>query len=451
MKKIDLTKGSIAGALLSLSFPIILTNLIQTAYGMIDMIWIGKLGSGAVAAIGTSSFFINLALAIFTLIVIGTGVKLSHSMGEGKEDTRKTYINNGLILSFILATVYILFLLVFKDSLIGFYELNDIEVETMAKSYLVVSGIGIIFMYFNSLLTTIFNSYGNSKMPFRANAIGFLFNIVLDPILIFGFGVFEGLGVTGAALATLFSRGIVFLVFLKYSKGIFKELFNDFRIRWNEAFLVIKLGLPIAAQRVTFTLISITIAKIVADFGATAIAVQKVGVQIESISYITIGGLQGAIAAYTGQNFGMNKLKRIKEGYIRGLAMTVLFGLTISVIFIVFPKEIFGIFLNSPEALEMGANYMRILGLSQVFMCMELFTVGAFNGIGKTFIPPIISIVFSALRIPFAIILSNQALFGLDGIWLSISVSSVFKGVILVILFVINFRNLKEKGDEQVG
>ncbi|MGL5868815.1 MATE family efflux transporter [Clostridium chrysemydis] len=445
MKTIDLTNGKIINSLVKLSLPIIITNFIQTAYGMIDMIWIGRLGSDSVAAIGTASFFINLALAIFTLVLIGTGVKLSHAIGKDDSESKSFYINNSIVLTLIIGIAYTIFLCIFKKSLIGFYDLNNQYVVNMAENYLVLSSLGIIFMFFNSLFTTILNSYGNSKIPFRANTIGFIFNMVLDPILIFGAGNFKGLGVSGAAIATLIARIVVLLVFVFISYKNIKNIFKDFKLDLKRAFEVIKMGMPITLQRVTFILISMVIAKIVANFGATAIAVQKVGVQIESISYITIGGLQGAIAAYVGQNYGAKKFDRIKEGYFKGLIMTIAFGSLVSFIFILFPEPIFKIFLNSNEALTMGSSYMKILGISQVFMCMELFTVGAFNGIGKTFIPPIISVIFSALRIPFAIILSKSYLFGIDGIWLSISISSIFKGVILVIWFMFNFKKLKKE------
>lgn len=442
MKKIDLTEEDITKSLITLSLPIIATNFIQTAYGMIDMLWIGRVGSDAVAAIGTASFFINLAMAIFTVVSIGTGVKISHAIGRGREKESKIYIQNGIVLTIIISLIYTIFLLVLKKQLIGFYNLGS-DVDIMAQKYLLISAIGIIFMFFNTLLTSILNSYGDSKLPFKANTIGFVFNIILDPILIFGIGIISPLGVVGAALSTLISRIAVFFMFIKMAKGKLNIYSKKIKFNRDKCLEVFKLGLPITIQRVIFTLISMSIAKLVADYGATAIAVQKVGVQIESISYMTIGGLQGAIAAFVGQNYGAMKKERIKEGYYRALRLTIIFGLTITLIFIVFSKQIFGIFLSDSESLIMGSTYMKILGLSQVFMCIELLTVGAFNGIGKTYAPPIISVVFTALRIPMAIALSSITILGINGIWMSISISSLFKGVILLSWFLIDMNKLK--------
>lgn len=443
--KNNLTEGNIVSTLLKLSVPIIATNFIQTAYGMVDMIWIGRLGSKSVAAVGTASFFVNLAMALFTIVVIGSGVKIAHSIGAGDSEGAEEYIKSGFIMSFILAIVYALFILIFKDRLIGFFELGDPEVERLAVQYLVISMVGVLFMCFNNLYSNIFNSYGNSAIPFRVNSIGLLLNIVLDPILIFGIGFIPPMGVAGAAIATVFCRLLVLMVFYTSGKRYFKVFGQDIKFNREKAKSVIKMGIPITTQRVTFIFISIMIAKIIAVWGPTAIAVQKVGLQIESISYMTIGGLQGAIAAFIGQNYGAKKFKRIREGYYKSLAMTLAFGATVTAVFLIFPEQIFKIFLNDKESLEIGVYYMRILGISQAFMCMELLTVGAFNGLGKTYVAPIISITFTALRIPIALLLSSENLFKLNGIWMSISVSSIVKGLILVSMFLYYLRRNKEK------
>ncbi|MGL5149483.1 MAG: MATE family efflux transporter [Clostridium sp.] len=447
MKTTSLTEGKITSVLIKLSLPIILTNFIQTAYGMVDMIWIGKLGSNAVAAIGTATFFINLALALFALILIGTGVKIAQSIGAGNEKEAGEYIKNSFLMSIILAGVYCIIVVLFKEKLIGFYGLSP-EVEKMSINYLMVSIIGIIFMYFNALMSTILNSFGDSKTPFKANCIGFVFNILLDPILIFGFGSFGGLGVVGAAIATLSARIIVTLIFLLMYKEFIIVNLKQKGINLEKIKLVVKMGAPVSMQRVTFTLISILIGKIIADFGETAIAVQKVGVQIESISFMTIGGLQGAIAAFIGQNYGANKINRVKSGYKIAIILTCIFGAVITTIFMIFPQNIFKVFIQEPQAVSMGVDYIRILAISQVFMCMEIITVGAFNGIGKTYAPPIVSVIFTALRIPIALVLSLDYIMGINGVWMSISVSSLIKGILLVGWFIFILKkmsNVKEK------
>lgn len=438
---IDLTQGPIMPSLMKLALPIIATNFISTTYGLVDMIWIGRLGSGPVAAIGTASFLINLAIALSTMTTIGTGIKVSHCMGSGDQERAKSYVKNGFIMSILIGILYMAFVFLANQKLIGFFDLGSVEVEKMSSDFLVISMMGTLFTIINMLYATILNSMGNSKQPFRIFTIGLVVNIVLDPLFIFGIGTFEGWGVAGAALATVTANLIVTSVFVWQTRngGLFRT-----STKWNlrQMLEVIQMGLPITIQRVTFTIISIIIAKIIVRFGADAIAVQKVGIQIESISYMTIGGLQGAIAAFFGQNYGARRLDRIHQGYRKSLLLTTVFGIVISLIFILFPAQLFSIFLADASSLELGTNYMRIIGYSQLFMCLELMTVGAFNGLGKTHIPPMFSITLTALRIPLAILLSGP--FGLNGVWMAISLTSVFKGVVLVFWF--NRSLLRMKG-----
>lgn len=441
----DLTQGPIMPTLMKLSLPIIATNFISTTYGLVDMIWVGRLGSGPVAAIGTASFFINLAIALSTMITIGTGIKVSHCMGSGQIEKAKSYMKNGFIMSILLGLLYMSVVLLTKNHLIGFFELGSYEVEGMARQFLMISIFGSVFSIVNTLFATLLNAMGNSKLPFQIFSIGLVANIVLDPFLIFGWGSFEGWGVAGAAIATLTANILVTALFIMKAR---KSEIISHTSAWDSHQMkeVIRMGLPITIQRVTFTIISIIIAKIIVRFGADAIAVQKVGIQIESISYMTIGGLQGAIAAFFGQNYGARRWDRIEQGYRQALILTSIFGVIVSLIFIVFPEQLFSLFLSDQTSLELGANYMRIIGYSQLFMCMELMTVGAFNGIGQTHIPPIFSITFTALRIPLALLLSEP--FGLNGIWISIALSSVFKGIILVFWF---RRSLFRMNKQQVN
>lgn len=436
----DLTEGPILPSLMRLTVPIIATNLISTTYGLVDMFWIGKLGSGPVAAIGTASFFIHLATALFTIISIGTGVKVAHSIGEGREDKAKVFIHNGFLASLGLALLYMFFILLAKNQLIGFFELGSKEIEQMAMQFLIVSTVGTVFTFMNTLFSMVLTSMGNSGKPFRIHTVGFLVNLVLDPLFIFGVGEFQGLGVLGAALATLTANIIVsclFAIFIRNNHLLSKKLSMDFNVIKE----VLRMGSPITVQRVTFIFISIIIAKIIVQWGPEAIAVQRIGIQIESISFMTIGGLQGAIAAFIGQNYGAGRHDRIKTGYQKALFITSIFGIIISIFFILFPRPLFSVFLADETSLALGADYMRIIGFSQWFMCMELMTVGAFNGIGKTHIPPIFSIILTALRIPMALVLSGP--FGLNGVWMSITISSVLKGTILVFWFMRSVRHLK--------
>src|SRR5699024_196080 len=171
-------------------------------------------------------------------------------------------------------------------------------------------------------------------------------------------------------------------------------------------------------------------AKIIAVYGTDAIAAQKIGLQIESITYVTIGGLQGAIVAFIGQNYGANNMRRVKEGYNTALFLAIIFSSLTTLLFLIFPRELVSVFIKEREVIKIGVGYMQAIGISQIFMCIEYITVGVFNGLGKTYIPPIVSILFTSSRIPIALILTK--IIGVNGIWISISATSIIKGLVLL-------------------
>ena len=179
------------------------------------------------------------------------------------------------------------------------------------------------------------------------------------------------------------------------------------------------------------------IGRIVAVAGPVAIAVQKVGSQIESISWMTAGGFASALTAFVGQNYGAKRMDRVLKGYKSTLLISCILGLFTTIVLIVFGEKLFSIFINETEAIKQGADYLRILGYSQLFMCIEITTNGAFYGMGKTITPSIIGIIFTGLRVPLAMFLFNIELLGINGIWWSISSSSIIKGILLITLFTI--------------
>ncbi len=335
-------------------------------------------------------------------------------------------------------------LIIFKNGLIGYFELGNSQVESMAKTYLIITGLGLVFKFSNFLFTRILNSFGESKLPFRINGAGVVANIILDPLLIFGLDM----GVAGAALATVIAQALSMFLFLRASKEYF-SVKNIFQYRLSKVKEILNLGLPIAVQRVLFTGFGILIAKIIAKWGPDAIAAQKIGLQIESIAYMTAGGLYGAVASFIGQNYGAKKYDRISEGYKTAFFLAGIIGSATTVLFITLPKELISIFIRDPKTLEIGISYLKIIGLSQFFMCIEIISNASFSGIGKPKVPSIVSVIFTGMRIPIAYYLSQESRMGINGVWVSIASTSILKGIILSSLFVKNLRKIyiKAKGD----
>lgn len=428
MKKIDLTEGKVISVITALALPIMGSSFLQFANNLIDMIWVGKLGSLSVASIGSASFFVGLGYAINSLVVMGTGIKVSHSVGEKDDSGIKHYINAGLLINLILAIVYGLILIFGGEGLIGVLQLNNPIVEKDAYLYLVISGPIIFLTFFNALYSRIQGSFGNNKTAFKINTVGVIINIILDPIFIYTFN----LGVSGAAMATLVATIVMFILYKIKSRGLI-EYKRKIGINYLHIKEIIKLGSPMAFQRILFTLINIVLARIIAVFGSDAIAAQKIGVQIESISFMVVGGLNGAVASFTGQNFGAKKFHRIKEGYKSAMRIGIIYSGSIAIMFWIFPEILTRIFVQEQLTIDIAIGYLQIIAFSMIFNAIEMVSNGLFTGMGKPKIPSIISIVFTVLRIPMALILSR--FIGLQGIWWSTAISSILKGVISYLMF----------------
>lgn len=440
-KHVDLVSGKILESLIKLSLPILGTSFIQMAYNMIDMIWIGRIGSSAVAAVGTAGFFPWLGMALVFISKVGVEVGVSQAIGKRDNEERDKYIANSIFINIALAVIYTLIILLFRTPLINFFNLGDNEVIRMAHQYLIIVILGTVVSFINPIFTSIFTASGNSKTPFIINTIGLVLNIVFDPLLIFGLGVIPPLGVVGAALATVGAQAVVTIIFVfvyiksKYVSGRKAIKCLDRSVILN----ITKLGMPACLENGLFTIFSMVIGRIVAQWGATSIAVQKVGSQIEAISWMTAGGFATALTTFIGQNYGAKKPDRIKKGFKSTLGVSMLLGLIASIILICFGRVVFSLFIPEEEAILGGIDYLRILGYSQIFLCLEITTAGAFRGLGETILPSVISIVFTGLRIPMAIVLSSTLGMGVNGVWWTITISSIIKGILMISMYYYKF------------
>lgn len=443
--KSNLTEGNILKELIILALPIMGTSLIQMAYNLTDMIWVGVLGSRAVTAIGTAGFFTWFAFAFISIPQIGAAVGVAQSVGRRDADETKSYIRHTIQMNVVFALLYGTVMILFRKQLIGFFNIKGEDIVRMSESYLLIVSIGMIFFFLPPVLTAIFNGHGDSRTPFLINTIGLIVNIILDPLLILGIGPFPRLEVAGAAVATIFAQFVVTMVYIfiiSKKTDFFSGLNFLQKPDWNHIGRIIKFGLPVALQSGAFTFIAMIIARILSRWGATTIAVQSVGSQIESISWMTAGGFQTALGAFVGQNFGAKKWDRIYKGYFTAIGIISIIGVITSCLLIFFPEPIFSIFIREENVLKEGIIYLRILGVCQLFMCLEITTSGAFNGLGRTVPPSMVGIILNAMRIPGALLLS--AAFGLQGVWWSISLSSVLKGLILTTWFITFLRRHPE-------
>jgi putative MATE family efflux protein len=428
------------------------------AYNMMDMFWLGNYDSTgqAVSAAGTAGFFSWFGMAFIMLAKIGAEVKVAQSIGENKLDETKKYIKTSIEIIIVLSLFYTVVVSLFKENLIGFFNIKNQVINTMSIEYLEIIGFGFIFYFINPVFTAIFNGSGDSMTPLMMNFTGLFLNLILDPLMIKGIGPFSEMGVQGAALATVFSQAlvtIVFIVTIRMSTNG-KTLFSGFtifsKIEVPYINYILKIGMPVAVQNGLFTIYSMLIAKIISHIDPVGIGVQKVGSMIESLSWMTAGGFQTALSSFVGQNYGAQKWDRIYKGYFSALSIVSVFGTLVTCLLVFGAEPIFKLFISGKEPLKMGTVYLQILGLSQLFMCMEITTAGAFNGLGKTKIPSWVSILFTGARVPAAYFLATFTVLGIEGVWWSITMSSIFKGLILVTLFIILLMRRPEVGIDRI-
>ena len=436
-KNVDLLNGPVLPSLTRLAVPIMATSLIQTAYNLTDMLWIGRMGSNAVAAVGAAGMYMWLSNGLSALPKMGGQVNTGHALGAGRQEDAAAYAAAALQLTILFGLLFGFCSVIFSGPLIGFFNLNDPQVILDAEVYLRITCGGVIFSFLNQAFTGIFTAAGNSRNSFVATLTGLVLNMVFDPVLIFGLGPFPAMGVMGAAIATVFAQAVVTVVFLFYAMRD-TVVFSGVKILKNpgkEYFTgVLKIGFPTAIQSMIFTGISMVIARMVAGYGDAAVAVQKVGSQIESISWMTADGFAAAVNSFLAQNYGARKKERIRKGYGSAMGVVLLWGLFCTLLLILCPEPVFRLFISERDVIPMGVDYLVILGVSQLFMSVEITTAGAFAGLGKTLPPTVSSIVLTAARIPMAALLVKTPL-GLNGIWWSITISSILKGIVLFIWF----------------
>ena len=434
----NLTKGPILKTLTKLAVPIMASAFLGTLYNITDMAWIGLLGSRAVAGVGVGGMFTWLSQGLAAMARMGGQVQVAQCIGRGERERAHGFAQAAVQLSAFMGIAYAVLSLLFTRQMVGFFQLADAEAHTAAMSYTRIACGLIVFSFLTLTLTGIYTAQGDSKTPFLANLVGLVTNMILDPVLILGPGIFPRLGVAGAAIATVTAQAIVMSIMIlgimvQKKENVLKGIKLFAKLPREYVGGICKIGIPTAIQGMAYCAISMVLTRMVSGYGAEAIATQRVGGQIESVSWNTADGFGAALNAFIAQNYGAGKNDRVRKGYKASLWTVGIWGVLISVIFICFPEPIAQIFFHEPKAIATAMGYLVIIGFSEAFMCVELTTVGALSGLGRTRLCSIISIAFTSARIPLAILLGG--IMGLNGIWWALSSTSIVKGIIFTSTF----------------
>ena len=304
-KSIDLTSGPILKTLAELALPIMASSLLGTAYNITDMAWIGLLGSKAVAGVGVGGMYVWLSQGLVALPRMGGQVNTAQACGRKDYDEARSYAASALQITVFFGLLFAAVCLVFLDPLIGFFNLTDAETYTAAGSYMKLTCGLIIFSFLNLTLTGLFTAQGDSSSPLMANLLGLVGNMILDPLLILGVGPFPRMETTGAAVATVTAQILVFavLVFRILTSRMEPNILREVHLfsRYSRKFYknIFRIGFPTAVQSMIYCMISMVLTRMVSGFGAAAIATQRVGGQIESVSWNTADGFASFLSLFT--------------------------------------------------------------------------------------------------------------------------------------------------------
>lgn len=444
---VDLTSGSVRKGIWNMSIPLITASFVQMAYNLTDMLWLGRLGSRSVAAVGVAGFFIWLCNSISFMPKVGGEVTISQSIGSGNRKRALIYARQSLLLAVCVAVLYSVFIFIAAPGLVAFFRLEP-DVSAISVEYMRIVVPGLFFALCNNVFSGIYNGQGNSSVPLRTVSVGLLMNMILDPLMIYGYGPVPAMGTAGAAVATMGSQAVVTAIF------IWRVMIRSTPLGRVTPFMkprhvflkrIVSLGLPVSLQSALFSVFSMTLGSMASVWGHVGVAVQSVGAQIEAVTWMTAAGFSTALASFTGQNYGARDFCRIRAGFRFTLKLALAISFVATVAFMFWGGELFSVFVNDPETVEAGRRYMFILAFSQMFCSLENVTAGSFNGLGRTQPPALTGVLLNGARLPMAYFLMQVPALGLDGIWLSITVSSIFKGLILY-LWYRSFIRMVESG-----
>lgn len=446
----NLTEGKIFSTLIRLALPLMGTSFLQMAYTLMAMSWVGRLGTvshpeiatKSEAAIGAIGMLLWLTSSVAYLAMIGSEVAVGQSIGAKKMKRAAIYASHSTTTSIVLSVVWVSTLFIFANPILSFFKLSA-DITADAVLYLRILTISLPFQFLSYNFAGIYNGAGRSTVPFKNNAAGLVLNMILDPILMFGMGM----GLHGAAIGTVAAQLFVFSLFfyqIKYGNRILGDF--SFFIKPKAIYLkrIIFLGTPVSIMNSLYAIINMNLARVASIHGGhLGMMAQTTGGQIEAVTWNTSQGFSTALSAFVAQNYAANKLERGKKAYIYTIRVMFTLGIFVSIAFILFGAQIFGIIVPEENAMRAGAEYLFVMGLVQIFMMFELTTQGMFNGIGRTVEPAVISITFNALRIPLAYYLASQM--GIVGVWWAIAMSTVCKGIILPVWFTVVYKRVQKR------
>lgn len=405
-------------ALTVFAMPMILGSFFQQVYNMADSIIVGQyVGSPALAAVGACAALTNVFICVALGAGVGAGVLVSRYFGAGNYSKMKTIVSTSLI-SFLILSIFLgVFGFCFSHLMMNLLQ-TPADILDEAVLYLRVYFVGFPFLFIYNILSTMFTSIGESKIPLGLLIFSSVLNVFMDLWMVAGLK----LGVYGAALATLIAQGISavlsFVLFI-FRMRRYKSEFS--RFDRQELHSMLRIAVPSVLQQSTVSVGMMIVQAVVNPFGTQALAGYAATMRVENVFSLIFVSIGNAVSPYVSQNLGAKKTERIKKGYHAALILDVCFAILAFIVIETLHTQISSLFLGKDGtaiAYQVSGDYMRWIGYFFIFMGIKMATDGVLRGLGimRPFL--IANMVNLAIRLSVALILAPR--FGIAFVWLAV-------------------------------
>ncbi|MGB2983700.1 MAG: MATE family efflux transporter [Candidatus Bipolaricaulia bacterium] len=432
-----LTEGPITRSLIRLAWPVMLSNLFQTAYNFVDRFWLGRYDELGIAALALSWPLVFLVLSLGAGVTVAGMALVAQYTGAGRSE--EANLASGQVLAFTTLLAVIL-------AAAGFFAARPIltlmgaeaNLVSAATSYLQVIYAGIPLMFGMFVLTALLNGVGDTVTPMILMGVSVGLNLALDPFFIFGWGPFPEWGIFGAAVATVLSRAAMTAVgfYLLFSGrlGLHVRL-HHLRLRWKHVRQIISIG-GLASIGQTGTAIGFSIMNgALARFGTPVLNAFGIGNAFISIALMPVMGLGQATATMVGQNLGADQVERARRSAWTGIALSSAILVVAAVFVLIFRMSLIRIFMSDPEVLRIGNDMFILVALAFPFMGIIQVTMATYQGSGHTFYSMFFGLFrLWALRVPLVYLLGFVAGMGANGVWWAMLASNFGTSVVSVCL-----------------
>lgn len=435
----DFTQGSILKALLHLAFPIIMANILQTMYQLIDTFWLGRLGADAVASVSLSFPVLFLVLSLGGGLTLAGTVMVSQHKGSGDQEAVNYAASQTVAVIFVISIILALVGYFLAEPLMRLIGATDSILDD-AVVYFKVSSWGFIFLFMFFVYQSLMRGIGNVVIPMYIVLATVILNLILDPIFIFGYGPIPAYGVSGAAVSSIITQGIsagigLFILF-RGKRGI-KIFWSKMKWDFNWVKQLFSLGIPSSLDQSSRAMAMTAMVMLVTSYSNDVVAAYGLGARILSLVIVPALGLSIATTSLIGQNLGANEIHRAeKTGNLSAriglIGLTVLGGLLF-----VCAKPLAAFFVpNDPEVIAIGTKFIKIMAPSFGLLAVQQVLNGVFNGAGLTKISMLISLVaLWVVRFPTAFMLSHKTSLNYEGIWWAFPISNALAALVAFIVY----------------